>query len=400
MRNRRAFSDPAAARTHVGRSTSDSSRRRSFPSRHRKVGRCLRVEWRPGCRGCWERFLAQSSPPYCGLTTLAMVLSTCLDPNERWRGGWRWRGHPPIQLLYAGGGAFPPTPPPPPPRPQLTPPSTPTPTPTPPPPHLPPPKIRPPARRGSPLRQPRVRRLPLTRSRAPAPPPSGGRRTMDQLAAMGALPDANIETVRATDTVGTTRTAVMRAVATDRAPFLVGSFARAPLNQTGDGHFADCWMCAPLGHPSAALTTPYPPCPPPTPTPPPRPPPTPLAPTKLPAATSPPDPPLSPSPRPRRRPGLGPAMCSTSRASSLPVRAAPAPVRGHAPLDPVTGKSRGYQWVAPPPRPSPRRSRSGRALRRQRRRPLPGVGDTKGLLSGVAPALAIHRPSYCGAECQ
>ena len=37
-----------------------------------------------------EQFMTQSSPPYCGLTTLAMMLNSLnIDPNERWQGGWR-----------------------------------------------------------------------------------------------------------------------------------------------------------------------------------------------------------------------------------------------------------------------------------------------------------------------
>ena len=40
-----------------------------------------------------EQFLNQSDPAYCGVTTLAMVLNACaVDPNVRWRGGWRWYG--------------------------------------------------------------------------------------------------------------------------------------------------------------------------------------------------------------------------------------------------------------------------------------------------------------------
>ena len=35
--------------------------------------------------------MTQSSPPYCGLTTLAMMLNSLnIDPNQRWQGGWRW----------------------------------------------------------------------------------------------------------------------------------------------------------------------------------------------------------------------------------------------------------------------------------------------------------------------
>lgn len=38
-----------------------------------------------------EQFMTQSEPAYCGLSTLAMVLNALsIDPNVRWRGGWRW----------------------------------------------------------------------------------------------------------------------------------------------------------------------------------------------------------------------------------------------------------------------------------------------------------------------
>ena len=38
-----------------------------------------------------NQFLTQSSPPSCGVTTLAMVMNAlAIDPNVRWKGGWRW----------------------------------------------------------------------------------------------------------------------------------------------------------------------------------------------------------------------------------------------------------------------------------------------------------------------
>ena len=38
-----------------------------------------------------EQFLTQSDPAYCGVATLAMVLNALsIDPNVRWKGGWRW----------------------------------------------------------------------------------------------------------------------------------------------------------------------------------------------------------------------------------------------------------------------------------------------------------------------
>lgn len=40
-----------------------------------------------------EQFLNQSEPAYCGVTTLIMVLNAIgIDPNVRWKGGWRWYG--------------------------------------------------------------------------------------------------------------------------------------------------------------------------------------------------------------------------------------------------------------------------------------------------------------------
>ena len=40
-----------------------------------------------------EQFLNQADPAYCGVTTLIMVLNAFgIDPNIRWKGGWRWFG--------------------------------------------------------------------------------------------------------------------------------------------------------------------------------------------------------------------------------------------------------------------------------------------------------------------
>ena len=40
-----------------------------------------------------EQFMNQSDPAYCGVTTLIMVLNAIgIDPNVRWKGGWRWYG--------------------------------------------------------------------------------------------------------------------------------------------------------------------------------------------------------------------------------------------------------------------------------------------------------------------
>lgn len=41
-----------------------------------------------------EQFLNQSDPAYCGVTSLIMVLNAIgIDPNLRWKGGWRWYGN-------------------------------------------------------------------------------------------------------------------------------------------------------------------------------------------------------------------------------------------------------------------------------------------------------------------
>lgn len=40
-----------------------------------------------------QQFLNQYDPAYCGVTTLVLVLNALsIDPNVRWRGGWRWYG--------------------------------------------------------------------------------------------------------------------------------------------------------------------------------------------------------------------------------------------------------------------------------------------------------------------
>ncbi|KAL7533059.1 hypothetical protein ACHAXR_005013, partial [Thalassiosira sp. AJA248-18] len=41
-----------------------------------------------------QQFLNQSDPAYCGISTLILVLNAlAMDPNVRWRGGWRWYGN-------------------------------------------------------------------------------------------------------------------------------------------------------------------------------------------------------------------------------------------------------------------------------------------------------------------
>jgi glutathione gamma-glutamylcysteinyltransferase len=40
-----------------------------------------------------EQFVNQSDPAYCGVTTLLMILNAMnVDPNSRWKGGWRFYG--------------------------------------------------------------------------------------------------------------------------------------------------------------------------------------------------------------------------------------------------------------------------------------------------------------------
>ena len=40
-----------------------------------------------------QQFLSQMDPAYCGVSTLILVLNAlAIDPNVRWRGGWRWYG--------------------------------------------------------------------------------------------------------------------------------------------------------------------------------------------------------------------------------------------------------------------------------------------------------------------
>ena len=41
-----------------------------------------------------EQFLTQMDPAYCGVSTLVLILNAlAMDPNVRWRGGWRWYGN-------------------------------------------------------------------------------------------------------------------------------------------------------------------------------------------------------------------------------------------------------------------------------------------------------------------
>jgi hypothetical protein len=46
-----------------------------------------------------EQFVNQSEPAFCGVTTLLMVLNAkCIDPQIRWRGGWRFYGSEDVLL--------------------------------------------------------------------------------------------------------------------------------------------------------------------------------------------------------------------------------------------------------------------------------------------------------------
>ena len=46
-----------------------------------------------------EHFVNQSDPAFCGVTTLLMCLNAmCIDPNIRWRGGWRFYGSEDVLL--------------------------------------------------------------------------------------------------------------------------------------------------------------------------------------------------------------------------------------------------------------------------------------------------------------
>ena len=41
-----------------------------------------------------QQFLNQMDPAYCGVSTLILILNAlAIDPNVRWRGGWRWYGN-------------------------------------------------------------------------------------------------------------------------------------------------------------------------------------------------------------------------------------------------------------------------------------------------------------------
>lgn len=50
-----------------------------------------------------QQLINQSDPAYCGLTTLVLVLNALgMDPNVRWKGGWRWYGNEDMLLERCG----------------------------------------------------------------------------------------------------------------------------------------------------------------------------------------------------------------------------------------------------------------------------------------------------------
>ena len=123
-----------------------------------------------------EQFLTQSSPPYCGLTTLAMALNTLnIDPNERWRGGWRWFDE---DILLSNC-----------------------------------------CQRESDVQAQGI--------------------SMAEFMSIGRCHGATIEAVRASDTSEDSFRSVVRAVVSSpQPPVLIASFSRSPLGQTGDGHYS------------------------------------------------------------------------------------------------------------------------------------------------------------------
>lgn len=123
-----------------------------------------------------EQFMTQSSPPYCALTTLAMMLNSLnIDPNQRWQGGWRWFN----EDMLLGNCCKP-------------------------------------------------------RSEV-----DQDGMTMDEFAGIARCHGASVQCTRASEVdVDTFRQHVIEAVSTPRPPLMAVSFARAPLGQTGDGHFS------------------------------------------------------------------------------------------------------------------------------------------------------------------
>ena len=123
-----------------------------------------------------EQFMTQASPPSCGLTTLAMVLNAMnIDPNQRWKGGWRWFSE---EML-------------------------------------------------------------LGNCCKPASEVEEDGMTMDDVAAVARCHGTAVEAVRATDvSLDAFREQVVASVASPAPPYLVATFSRSVLGQTGDGHFS------------------------------------------------------------------------------------------------------------------------------------------------------------------
>ena len=69
---------------------------------------------------------------------------------------------------------------------------------------------------------------------------------MDEFASIARCHGATVDAVRATEIdEDTFRSDLVASVASSRAPYMVASFSRAPLGQTGDGHFSPIAGCGP-----------------------------------------------------------------------------------------------------------------------------------------------------------
>lgn len=68
---------------------------------------------------------------------------------------------------------------------------------------------------------------------------------MDEFASIARCHGATVDMVRAVEIdEDAFRADLIASVASSRAPYLVASFSRAPLGQTGDGHFSPIAGCA------------------------------------------------------------------------------------------------------------------------------------------------------------
>ena len=127
-----------------------------------------------------EQFINQTEPAFCGVTTLVMVLNAmCVDPQVRWRGGWRFYGSEEVLLDRCC------------------------------------------------LSAERVRRVGVT---------------LDEFEMLGRCHGLSVELKRPEDqsfTVATFRENIKRIISdTTGQSIVVVSFSRAHLGQTGDGHFS------------------------------------------------------------------------------------------------------------------------------------------------------------------